>query len=340
MNESKTRPGSESATKIDVKNEVAQRLIEAMEQGNTPWQKPWSAKALRPTNPTTNNGYRGINRVLLGLSGRSSNLWLTYQQAADKGWQVKKGEKGTMIVKVVEFERDGKKESGGGAISGGQAQGGDSKDRDNRAFALRRYFVFNAEQIDGMPVVPEPEGKPFESVERTEAMIRAMKEQTGLMVIHGGDRACYVPSLDEVRLPPKRAFKTEYDYYSTAAHEICHSTMHETRLNRSEAYAKKWGDSAYALEELTAEIGAAILQSELGVAPSAEHAKAHLEGHASYLRSWIKAIEKDPMAIFTAAKNADKISEYVLGLERQMTAMAPHKEWIAEYDAAPMARRA
>ena len=116
--------------------------------------------------------------------------------------------------------------------------------------------------------------------------------------------------------------------------------MHETRLNRSEAYAKKWGDSAYALEELTAEIGAAILQSELGVAPSAEHAKAHLEGHASYLRSWIKAIEKDPMAIFTAAKNADKISEYVLGLERQMTAMAPHKEWIAEYDAAPMARRA
>ena len=174
MNESKTRPGSESATKIDVKNEVAQRLIEAMEQGNTPWQKPWSAKALRPTNPTTNNGYRGINRVLLGLSGRSSNLWLTYQQAADKGWQVKKGEKGTMIVKVVEFARDGKKESGAGASSGGQAQGGDSKDRDNRAFALRRYFVFNAEQIDGMPVVPEPEGKPFESVERTEAMIRAL----------------------------------------------------------------------------------------------------------------------------------------------------------------------
>ena len=160
------------------------------------------------------------------------------------------------------------------------------------------------------------------------------------MVIHGGYRACSVPSLDEVRLPPKGAFRTEYDYYSTAAHEICHSTMHESRLNRGEAYAKKWGDSAYAIEELTAEIGAAILQSELGVAPCAEHAKAHLEGHASYLRSWIKAIEKDPMAIFTAAKNADKISEYVLGMERQMTAMAPHKEWVAEYDAATIARRA
>lgn len=321
-----------SDTKVDVKNQVARMLIEAMEQGNTPWQKPWSAKSLRPTNPTTNNCYRGINRVLLGLSGRSSNLWLTYQQAADKGWQVKKGEKGTMIVKVVEFDRDGKNGNGGGGSSGELVQTGESKDRENRAFALRRYFVFNAEQIEGIPIVQEPEGKPFESVDRAESMIKAMKEQTGLMVIHGGDKACYVPSLDELRLPPKRAFQTEYDYYSTAAHEICHSTMHESRLNRGEAYAKKWGDSAYAMEELTAEIGAAILQSELGVAPSEEHAKAHLEGHASYLRSWIKAIEKDPMAIFTAAKNADKISEYVLGLERQMTAMEQHKEWLDEYE--------
>ncbi len=347
MKERDGTQGGEGGAKVDVKNEVAQRLIEAMEQGGAPWQRPWSVQsgnAMRPINPTTQNGYRGINRVLLALSGRSSNLWMTYQQAADKGWQVKKGEKGTMIVKVVEMFRD--RDAGGAASSaatghgdgyGAKGSGGQAENEQRKAFALRRYFVFNAEQIEGMPQAEEPAPLAFDSVEKAEAVIEAMKQQTGLMVIHGGDRACYVPSLDEVRLPPKRAFKTEYDYYSTACHEVCHSTMHEKRLNRTEAYAKKWGDSAYALEELTAEIGAAILSSETGVARSQELAAVHLEDHAKYLRGWIKAIEKDPMAIFTAAKNAEKISEYVLGLERQMTALAPHKEWIEEYERADTA---
>lgn len=337
------------AARIDVKHEVAQRLIEAMEKGGAPWQRPWSVQsgqAMRPINPTTQNGYRGINRVLLALSGRSSNLWMTYAQAAEKGWQVKKGEKGTMIVKVVEMFRDRDAGSSGSASApGGRSEGagaeagaGQAEDELRKAFALRRYFVFNAEQIEGMPKVEEPTPLSFDPVEKAEAVIQAMKEQTGLMVIHGGDKACYVPSLDEVLLPPKRAFKTEYDYYSTACHELCHSTMHEKRLNRTDAYAKKWGDSAYALEELTAEIGAAILSSETGVARSPEVAAAHLEDHAKYLRSWVTAIEKDPMAVFTAAKNAEKISEYVLGLERQMTALAPHKEWLAEYEIAKAGR--
>lgn len=341
----------DGAPRIDVKHEVAQRLIEAMEKGGAPWQRPWSVQscqAMRPINPTTQNGYRGINRVLLALSGRSSNLWMTYQQAADKGWQVKKGEKGTMIVKVVEMFRDRDGSSGAASAHGGRSEGagaecgaGQAENEQRKAFALRRYFVFNAEQIEGMPKVEELAPLAFDPVEKAEAVIQAMKEQTGLMVIHGGDKACYVPSLDEVRLPPKRAFKTEYDYYSTAHHEICHSSMAPHRLNRAEAYAKKWGDSAYALEELTAEIGAAILSSDTGVARSPELAAAHLEDHAKYLRSWIKAIQSDPMAIFTAAKNAEKISEYVLGLERQMTALAPHREWIEEYEraCAPITQR-
>lgn len=351
MAKQEIQQGADGGARIDVKHEVAQRLIEAMEQGGAPWQRPWSVQSglsMRPINPTTQNGYRGINRVLLALSGRTSNLWMTYQQAADQGWQVKKGEKGTMIVKVVEMFRDREPGSGGGAASvssGGQGGGagadagaGQAESELRKAMALRRYFVFNAEQIEGMPKGEEPEPLVFDPVEKAEAVIQAMKEQTGLMVIHGGDKACYVPSLDEVRLPSKRAFKTEYDYYSTACHEVCHSTMHAKRLNRTEAYAKRWGDSAYALEELTAEIGAAILSSETGVARSSELAAAHLKDHAKYLRGWIKAIEKDPMAIFTAAKNAEKISEYVLGLERQMTALAPHKEWIEEYEAAPLAK--
>lgn len=362
--------GGNGADPIDVKSQVAKTLIEAMERGDTPWQKPWKAQCLCPKNPTTGNGYRGINRVLLSLSGRSSNLWLTYQQAAANGWNVRKGEKGTMIVKVVEFDREDRgsrggpdaggsgsaagsggsgrnrnqgnrgRDQGGGGGRGGQSDGGPKEqgDQDRKAFALRRYFVFNAEQIEGMPQ-PEAEAtsdKPFDVAEKAEAVIQAMKERTGLLVIHGGDKAFYSPKLDEVRVPAKRTFRSEYDYFSTIFHEFSHSTLHEKRLNRTNAIGQKWGDSAYALEELRAEIASAILSDSTGLSArcSPESMKAHVENHSAYLRSWIKAIERDPMAVFSAAKDAEAMAEYVLEQERLFTAMSPHKEWIDGYDRA------
>lgn len=360
--------GGDGSERIDVKSQVAKTLIEAMERGDTPWQKPWKAQCLRPINPTTGNGYRGINRVLLSLSGRSSNQWLTYQQAAANGWNVRKGEKGTMIVKVVEFDRKdrgglGGPESGGtgsaggsGSRSRGNGNGGgrgghgssgdggskEQGDQDRKAFALRRYFVFNAEQIEGMPQ-PEVEAtgdKPFDVAEKAEAVIQAMKERTGLLVIHGGDKAFYSPKLDEVRIPAKRSFQSEYDYFSTIFHEFSHSTLHEKRLNRTNAIGQKWGDSAYALEELRAEIASAILSDSTGLSArcSPESMKAHVENHSAYLRSWIKAIERDPMAVFSAAKDAEAMAEYVLEQERLFTAMAPHKEWVEEYEMAVKVR--
>lgn len=351
MKSIKERETQAAEARIDVKHQVAQKLIEAMEQGNTPWQKPWRATSMRPTNPTTNNAYKGINRILLSLSGYSSNLFLTYQQAAERGWQVKKGEKGTMIVKVVEWSRDAGSKGGGGQGSGSQSPSGDagtgpgSADRDqNKSFALKRYFVFNAEQLDGFAMPESQPDKPFETVAKAEGVVEALKEKTGLMVIHGGDKAVYVPSLHEIRLPPRKSFLTEYDYFSTNLHECCHATLHEKCLNRSDAIGKRWGDSAYALEELRAEIGSAILCAETGVSAkvSPEHAARHTEQHAAYLRSWVKAIQKDPMAIFSAAKDADRIAEYLLGLERERSSMATHKEWVEEYDraeAAQLARR-
>lgn len=345
--------------KIDVKSQVAKTLIEAMEHGDTPWQKPWKAQALSPINPTTSNGYRGINRILLSLSGRSSNLWMTYRQAAANGWNVRKGEKGTMIVKVVEFDREdrnsqGGREGGCGAGGGGSHSGrggghgghGESGpkeqgDKDRKALALRRYFVFNAEQIEGMPQqeAEATNDKSFDVAEKAEAVIQAMKERTGLLVIHGGDKAFYSPALDEVRMPTKRAFHSEYDYFSTIFHEFSHSTLHEKRLNRTNAIGQKWGDEAYSLEELRAEISSAILSDSTGLSArcSPESMKAHVENHSAYLRSWIKAIEKDPMAIFSAAKDAEAMAEYVLEQERLFTAMAPHKEWVEEYEMTEMA---
>jgi antirestriction protein ArdC len=319
------RDGQAGDARVDVKQEVARQLIEAMEKGDTPWQRPWKTQSLMPINGVTKNGYRGINRILLALQNRSSNVWLTFRQANEAGYSVRKGEKGTPIVKVVEFERDGR--DGNGAASAEQsADGGSGGEKESRkAFALRRYFVFNAEQIEGFPIpVEEPGLLAHESVEKAAGVVEAMKEQTGLVVIRGGNQACYIPSLHEVRLPPSKAFFTPYDEWVTALHECSHASMNERCLNRTEAISKKWGDEAYALEELRAEIDGG---------PTDPYAH-HREQHAAYLRSWVKVIKNDPMAVFSAAKDADRICEYMMGLAMKREALAPHREWIAEYERA------
>jgi antirestriction protein ArdC len=113
--------------------------------------------------------------------------------------------------------------------------------------------------------------------------------------------------------------------------------MASHKLNRTEAYAKRWGDEAYAMEELTAEIDSVILSAELGIADrvSAEQRAKHIENHAGYLQSWLKVLSKEPLAISAAAKAADLVSEYVLGFKRDMVAMNEHAEWIAAYELAP-----
>jgi antirestriction protein ArdC len=340
---------SQGTHRMSSKHEVAQRIIEAMKQGNTPWQKPWSASAMKPRNGVTDNEYRGINRVLLGLAGQawSDSRWVTFQQAAANGWMVRKGEKGQMIVKVVDLQDPGRSgragmqgtSSGAGGSdsnAGGEiAQEGVQGDSRNR-FALKRYFVFNAQQVEGMPPLPEVSTQlEFDPIERAENVIKALKEKTGLLVVQGGNTACYVPATDEVRLPHKRAFHSVYDWYATAMHECAHSTLAEKRLDRKEALGKRWGDEAYSLEELRAEITSAILAAETGV-PMSQDAD-HIGRHASYLNSWVKVIGNDPMAIFSAAKDADRMASYMLGLAQENVAMADHKEWVAEYDGALVA---
>ena len=317
------------APRVDVKNEVARIVIEAMKDGNTPWQKPWNSVAMRPTNKLSGNAYRGINRQMLAIAGagRSSGEWLTYRQAAEKGWQVRKGEKGTMIVKVVEI--------GGGeaASSAERDEAKAEKEQGRTPRALRRYWVFNTEQIDGIPQEERVADAPaFEPIERAEGVMQALIEKTGLLVMHGNFEPCYIPARDEVRLPRREAFNASgaVGYHSVALHEAAHSSLHERRLARRDAIGKRWGDEAYALEELRAEVCSAILASETGVPMSA----ASIANHAAYLSSWVKAIESDSMAIFTAAKDADLMADYLLGLEAQRRAERSNEAWIREYEMA------
>ena len=286
---------------------VAEKLIEQLKQGTAPWQKPWEpgeANSNMPFNPTTGNRYKGINALQLMSQGREDQRWMTYKQATAVDAQVRKGEKGTPIQYWKFSEEQNKVDSAGKPIL--DAKGEPVKET-VKLERPRVFFatVFNAEQIDGLPAQqPRPE-QTWNAVERAEAILQA----SGATIRHGeADRAFYRPGTDSIHLPDKSQFATADNYYATALHELGHWTGHSSRLDRDLVHP--FGSEGYAKEELRAEISSMILGDELGIG--------HDPGqHAAYVGSWIKALEEDPLEIFRAAADAEKIHGYVLGLEQQ-----------------------
>jgi putative DNA primase/helicase len=297
---------------------VAEKLIEQLKEGTAPWQKPWEpgvAGANLPLNPTTGNRYRGINAIQLMSEGHQDPRWMTYKQAAAVDAQVRKGQKGTPIQYWKFSEDQNKTNAAGKPILDSR---GEPVKETVQLERPRVFFatVFNAEQIDGLPplqTLPPPQ-QAWNAVDRAEQILVA----SGATIQHGQhDRAFYRPSSDSIHLPAKDQFPTADNYYATALHELGHWTGHETRLNRDLGHP--FGSEAYAKEELRAEIASMLLGDELGIG--------HDPGqHAAYVGSWIKALQDDPLEIFRAAADAEKIHGYVLGLEqRQVQTQAEEK---------------
>jgi antirestriction protein ArdC len=228
---------------------------------------------------------------------------MTYKQAADQGWQVRRGEKGTQI----EFwdVRAPRKEESRPEAGGGTRYGDDEK-RGTR-LVHRVYTVFNATQIEEVPSYEPKRPTPFEVVRSGEKIL----ENSGARVQHDqADRAFYSRSSDSIHLPPKDAFKDAAGYYGTALHELAHWTGHPSRLHRAtlnESY--RFGDSNYAKEELRAELASVFIAAERGI----PHDPAQ---HAAYVGSWIKALREDKNEIFRAAHDASAATEFILALER------------------------
>jgi len=284
---------------MSVYQEVTDRIIKELETGVIPWVKPWRADSSADKNLISKENYKGINRLLLGMSsmsnGFNSPVWATYQQWQSKGVQVKKGEKGTQIVffKPVKTETvndQGETETGGYNV-------------------LKSYFVFNASQTD-IEVIPsaETDTTPFNPIPECEARI----VKTGAIINHGGDSAFYHRESDKIQLPNKNTFLSEAHYYATAFHELTHWAGAAHRLDRVKG--KRFGDPAYAFEELVAEIGAAYL--------CADHKIQGELCHAAYIESWLKALRDDNRAIFKAAALAQKASEYIMQLDNTLALAA------------------
>ena len=289
-------------------DQIADAIISALEKGEAPWQRPWDASAsssLFATNPTTGASYRGANRLMLAIQGRSDNRWMTFNQAKAKGWKIKKGEKGVPIVKFVdhEFSKETENEQGEKEIS------------KEKALVAKTYFVFNGEQIEGIPPLEMKDAieRDLGDISRAEIMIEALIERTGLSVRHGGDKAFYSPGSDLIQMPTKESFHSGYDWAATALHEASHSTLHEKRLDRKEALGKRFGDQAYALEELRAEISSFFLAGETGISQTEEHR----QNHSQYCGSWLKALKNDKREIIRACSDAERICGFILDNEKE-----------------------
>lgn len=298
---------SEAKAKKPFHEIVAENLIAQLKEGTAPWQKPWNPGApgaALPMNPTTGKRYKGINAIHLMAQGYSDQRWMTYKQATAADAQVRKGEKGT-LVQYWKFTEERIKRNDDGRVV---LDKDDNPVKEIVQLERPKVFnavVFNAEQIDGLPPMAVRQDKSWNSIERAESILEA----SGAKISHDQvDRAFYRMSTDSIHLPQQAAFPDADRYYATALHELGHWTGHASRLDRDLAHP--FGSEGYAKEELRAEIASMIMGDELGIGHDPSQ-------HVAYVKSWIKALQDDPLEIFRAAADAEKIQGYVLGLEQQ-----------------------
>lgn len=276
-------------TPRDLYQEVTDKIIASLEKGAAPWVRPWKndrSGGFMPHNAISGKGYRGINLMMLLSAPYPTPAWLTYKQAADHGGNVRKGEKGTLVV-LWQFNKRTEKQA-------------DGTDKVKTVPLLRSYTVFNIEQCDNVTLPKRRNAAPVIGPTELDALIAGI----GANITYGGDRACYMPSRDQIAMPNRGAFDNLDAYHATLLHELTHWTASPSRLVRD--LSGRFGSQAYAAEELIAELGSAFLCAEFGV---------QLEKlqHADYVANWLDVLKNDKRAIFTAAKHATAAADYLAG---------------------------
>ena len=282
--------------RINLYQEVTDRIILEMEKGTDAWQKTWGSTM--PRNLSSKRDYNGINIFLLWIEqnekGYATGDWLSFRQAQAMGGNVRKGEQGSRIVFFKKIEKEMENAKGETEI---------------KQILMAKYsHVFNIAQIDGLSK------EKLAEAEREHQEARQIIDASGATIILG--QPSYSPKEDLIQMPEPASFDTLNDYYSTALHELTHWSGHERRLDRNFEASKSWGDQAYAAEELVAELGSAFLSAKCGIQGKLQHAE--------YLSSWIKVLKNDNRAIFQAASKAREAAEFINELHREHTQMREH----------------
>jgi antirestriction protein ArdC len=268
---------------------ITEEILKIMEKGVIPWQKPWSSKG-SSRNYVSGKPYRGINVLLLFCAGFNSPWWLTYNQAREKGGQVRKGEKGR---RIIFWKLQGKSE---------ETEAEESVQR--KIPLLRYYTVFNLQQVEGIEAPPEPERVVLDPIAGAEAIVQAMPQPPAFSL---GDRAAYNPARDLIIMPDLQDFTGAEEYYSALFHELAHATGHQSRLQRKEITdIKDFGSDDYSKEELVAEMAASFLCGEAGILP------ATVQNSAAYLQCWAARFKEDRKMVVCAAAAAQRAADYIL----------------------------
>jgi antirestriction protein ArdC len=283
---------NKSSVNVDVYEIVTDRIIELLEAGTVPWQKPWTDAGI-PMNLISKRPYRGINLWLLLSLNYERNLFLTWDQLKKIGGSVNQGEHGHVIA----FWKTVKKEPG------------ELNELSNQKIVplLRYYKVFNVTQCRELPdnlveAIPNKEHDPRLECEN---IIRNMKQCPP--VKHQGQQAFYDVQKDYINMPKEKTFKDYEGYYSTLFHQMVHSTGHERRLNRkSITEMAEFGSEMYSLEELIAEIGSSYLSSYSGIMNST------IQNSVAHIGGWLTKLKCDKQFIVHASGFAQKAVDFIL----------------------------
>lgn len=292
-----------------MREEIANQFIAALKENQIPWRKDWTSVPVYPVNAVTDTGYKGLNALWLYLTaadkGYDDPRWCTFKQASDKGWKIKKGEKGTRIEFWSMYDTKTKKKLL--AIQIKELENTLSREEfEERVKPISNvYTVFNAAQIEGIPEIVIEHNILDEKmlVEKRDKLIQNMD----LKFKSGEESAFYRPSEDCIHMPDIDRFRNEYSYMATFLHEASHATGNEKRLGRNLTGA--FGSPEYAKEELRAEISSVFTALTTGISPSQNE---FIENHKAYIQSWISILENDPNELFRAVKEASQISDYII----------------------------
>lgn len=303
-----------TAVRRDIHAEVTASIIAAIEANPGAPQVPWlqSTRPLHlPRNALTRSNYNGINVLQLWatglLQGYEHQIWASYRQWSQLDAQVRRGERGTAVAFYRQYDVEPK---------------ADDPDDDGNRRVLKTSMVFNIQQVTGYapPASPAPrpvDVDPWQPLEPVEDLIAT----TGADIRHGGDQAYFHRTQDFIQMPERTSFiGTENStpleaYYSVLFHELTHWTGASSRLNRT--FGQRFGDQAYAAEELVAELGAAFLSAELKITPTPR------DDHAQYLGHWLNLLKSDKRAIFVAAAKASEATRYLTNGTALLAANAP-----------------
>ena len=272
---------------MDIYAEITGRIIDQMEQGIIPWERPWIGSDAA-VSYATGKPYSLLNQMLLGEPGE----YITYKQCIQAGGYIRKGEKSRRVVFWKWLQQE------------------DEETEEIKEIPYLRYYnVFHFNQCENIaPRHIISSCRPVAADSAANAIISSYLETSGVKLRHQDIcRAFYRPSDDTVTLTKQSQFKNTSAYYSTVFHELVHSTGHASRLNRIDCTAH-FGSEEYSKEELVAEIGAATLVNHAGL-----EAADSFRNNAAYIRSWVQVLRNDKRFIVSASGKAEKAVGLILG---------------------------